>query len=208
MEFFDFHHHNVNKLGIFNRYFIKDVDYPYFSIGLHPMDIDENWEKNWEKIKVLSQHQNCVAIGECGLDSLVKADLNLQKEVFTRQILWANEIKKPVVIHCVRLYHELYFFSKIAKTPLIVHGFNKNSTIAHTLLDKGFYLSFGKAVLYRVYLQELIKEVPMEKFFLETDDEDFDIKDLYDKVAELRGISIEELILQIEKNKERVLYGK
>lgn len=208
MELFDFHHHDLTKNGIYNKSLSEGEVSTCFSIGIHPMDITEDWVSDFERIKEVSKQKKCVAIGECGLDNLVKVALPIQKEVFREHIHWANEIKKPVIIHCVRLFHELYSFSKIAKTPLIVHGYNKNKNIADTLIDKGFYLSFGRAVLYHVYLQEVVKAIPIDKLFLETDAQEFDIKDLYQKVALLRGISIEELVTEIDINKERVLYEK
>jgi TatD DNase family protein len=174
----------------------------YFSIGIHPKDIDGNWQENLEKVKEISQQQNCAAIGECGLDALINIDENLQKKVFEAQILWANEINKPMIIHCVKRFQELIPFQKLAKVPLIIHGFNKKKAIADEMLKHGFYLSFGKSVLHSVSLQAIVKDFPLEKMFLETDDADFDIAELYQKVAELKEISLGKLQKQISNNLE------
>ena len=72
-------------------------------------------------------------------------------------------------------------------------------------MSHGFFLSFGKAVLNRVSLQLVIKEVPLEKIFLETDDSDFEIVELYQKVADIKSISVEELQNQIQKNLENTI---
>lgn len=207
MIFFDFHHHDLLKNGIYNLHFEEKIPSIPFSIGLHPMDIDDNWETNFEKIQSIAQRQNCLAIGECGLDAFVKSDLNLQKVIFKAHVLWANEIGKPVIIHCVRRFSELLPLSKIAKTQLIVHGFNKKESVAKMLLEKGFYLSFGKAILHRVSLQQVLKEIPLERFFLETDDNDFNIEALYQKVSEIKKITIHQLVKQMEYNKQQVFYG-
>ena len=203
MIFFDFHHHKShNSYGIYNLHQEEILPENYFSIGIHPKDIDGNWQENLEKVKEISQQQNCAAIGECGLDALINIDENLQKKVFEAQILWANEIQKPVIIHCVRKFQELIPFQKIAKIPMIIHGFNKKKAIADEMLKHGFYLSFGKSVLHSVSLQAIVKDFPLEKMFLETDDADFDIQNLYQKAAEFKGISVEKLQEQISKNLE------
>ena len=203
MIFFDFHHHKShNSYGIYNLYQEEILPENYFSIGIHPKDIDGNWQENLEKVKEISQQQNCAAIGECGLDALINIDENLQKKVFEAQILWANEINKPMIIHCVKRFQELIPFQKLAKVPLIIHGFNKKKAIADEMLKHGFYLSFGKSVLHNVSLQAIVKDFPLEKMFLETDDADFDIAELYQKVAELKEISLGKLQKQISNNLE------
>lgn len=203
MILFDFHHHNrENTYGIYNLEPKEIVIEKKFSVGIHPKDIDENWEENFEKIKEISLLQNCVAIGECGLDGLISVNENLQKEVFEKHILWANQINKPVIIHCVKRFSEIIPFQKIAEIPLVIHGFNKKKTIADEMLKHGFYLSFGKSVLHSLSLQSILKEFPLEKMFLETDDANFNIEELYQKTAEIKGISIENLHNKILKNIE------
>ena len=203
MILFDFHHHNrENTYGIYNLEPKEIVIEKKFSVGIHPKDIDENWEENFEKIKEISLLQNCVAIGECGLDGLISVNENLQKEVFEKHILWANQINKPVIIHCVKRFSEIIPFQKIAEIPLVIHGFNKKKTIADEMLRHGFYLSFGKSVLHSLSLQSILKEFPLEKIFLETDDANFNIEELYQKTAEIKGISIENLHNKILKNLE------
>ena len=203
MILFDFHHHNrENTYGIYNLEPKEIVTEKKFSVGIHPKDIDENWEENFEKIKEISLLPNCVAIGECGLDGLISVNENLQKKVFERHILWANQINKPVIIHCVKRFSEIIAFQKTAKIPLVIHGFNKKKTIADEMLKHGFYLSFGKSVLHSLSLQSILKEFPLEKIFLETDDANFNIEELYQKTAEIKGISIENLHNKILKNLE------
>ncbi|MFT3918093.1 TatD family hydrolase [Cloacibacterium sp.] len=203
MILFDFHHHNrENTYGIYNLEPKEIVTEKKYSVGIHPKDIDENWEENFEKIKEISLLPNCVAIGECGLDGLISVNENLQKKVFENHILWANQIKKPVIIHCVKRFSEIIPFQKIAEIPLVIHGFNKKKTIADEMLKYGFYLSFGKSVLHSLSLQSILKEFPLEKMFLETDDANFNIEELYQKTAEIKGISIENLHNNILKNIE------
>lgn len=205
MNLFNFHHHTlVNFYGIYNLELGENVPESYFSVGIHPKKIDENWEKNFEAFKKISLQDNCLAIGECGLDALIDIDANLQKTVFERQVLWANEIQKPVIIHCVKWFQELIPFQKLAEVPLIIHGFNKKKSVADEMLKHGFFLSFGKSVLYNLSLQSILKEIPIDKIFLETDDTDFDIAELYQKVSEIKEISLEELQKKISENLQSI----
>lgn len=201
MKYFDFHHHHKNiKNGIYNLpLFGKTRDFP-FSAGIHPKDIAENNEDAFSWLKEISKDPNCWIIGECGLDGLINVNIEQQNEVFHKQIEIGNKINKPIVIHCVKKHYELIPFRKMAKTPMIVHGFNKNRVVAEALLKEDFLLSFGKAVLHNVSLQEIVKNIPSQNFFLESDDADFDIQLLYQKVAKIRGGSVETITNQINKN--------
>ncbi len=201
MNFFNFHHHNPEiKFGIYNLKFGERIPNTLFSAGIHPDSIVENMDEYFLWLKEVSGNKNCVAIGECGLDGLIDVDEKLQEEVFEKQIFLANDIQKPIIIHCVKRFSQLIPFKKKSKVPMIVHGFNKRKTIGDDLLKHDFYLSFGKSVLHNVNLQDLVKDFPMEKLFLETDSADFDIQDLYQKVAELKNLSLEELTQKIKKN--------
>jgi TatD DNase family protein len=208
MDFFDFHHHKKNiKNGIYNLD-LEEIppDVPY-SIGIHPKDIDVNTidnQFNWLQSTI---NENCFAIGECGLDSFVEIDQKIQEKVFLRQIKISNELKKPIIIHCVRKFYEIISLKKYAEQPMIIHGFNKKQSIAEDLLKNNFYLSFGKAVLYNLSLQNTLKITPLDKIFLETDNDDFNIEELYQKVSEIKEISLEKLNEQIRENLETIKNG-
>lgn len=208
MDFFDFHHHKKNILfGIYNTESGSVPPGHLYSIGIHPKDIlvDSLEEQfRWLESNI---SENCLAIGECGLDSIVQIPQKIQEQVFLRQILISNEIKKPLIIHCVRKFYEVISFKKKAEQAMIIHGFNKKQRIAEDLLKNNFYLSFGKAVLYHLSLQEIVRSTPLDKIFLETDNEYFTIEELYSKVSELKGISLERLQEQILENLDTIKNG-
>lgn len=201
MKYFDFHHHKIDhRNGIYNLPLFEDpVDFP-FSAGIHPKNICENSIDAFLWLKEISKNANCFAIGECGLDGLIAVDFEVQKEIFQQHIAIANEIKRPLIIHCVKKHYDLIPFKKLAKTPMVVHGFNKNKAVAEALLKEDFHLSFGKAMLQNVSLQDIVKSIPSSKYFLETDDAEFDIENLYQKVAEIRGETLEIINKQISEN--------
>lgn len=208
MDFFDFHHHNKNSiLGIYNLDLENTPPDHYFSAGIHPQDIQpENLDNQFEWLQSVNT-ENCFAIGECGLDGIISVDMKIQEDVFLRQIQLANEEKKPLIIHCVRKFYEVISFRKKSEQAMIIHGFNKKQSVADDLLKNNFYLSFGKAVLYHLSLQDTLKTVPLDKLFLETDNDDFDIRELYQKVSEIKKISIEQLQQQIVENLDTIKNG-
>ncbi|KQS89931.1 TatD family hydrolase [Chryseobacterium sp. Leaf394] len=208
MSYFDFHHHKQNFAnGIYNLELFQTVPEMPFSAGIHPKDIDENnlsLQIEWLKESI---NENCFAIGECGLDSMVSATAEVQNKVFLEQINIANELKKPLIIHCVKRFSELIPFRKKSEFPMILHGFNKKQSVADSLLSNNFYLSFGKAVLYNLSLQNTLKNAPLDRLFLETDDADFSIEELYYKVSEIKNITTENLQDQIFVNLETIKNG-
>ncbi|MGG5209520.1 TatD family hydrolase [Chryseobacterium sp. MIQD13] len=208
MDFFDFHHHKKDTLyGIYNINFGTVPPDSSYSIGIHPKDISvDSLEEqfSWLESNIT---ENCMAIGECGLDSLVPVSQSIQEEVFRRQIIISNEVKKPLIIHCVRKFYEVISFKKEAEQAVIIHGFNKKQRIAEDLLKNNFYLSFGKAVLYHLSLQDIVRNTPLNRMFLETDNEEFNIEELYSKVSELKGVSLEELNEQILENLDTIKNG-
>ncbi|ASW75489.1 hydrolase TatD [Chryseobacterium piperi] len=208
MEFFDFHHHKKNiTYGIYNVDMEETLpEFPY-SVGIHPKDIDINAIEKQVHWLNSSIGKNCFAIGECGLDGLVPVDIKIQEAVFLQQIHISNEVGKPLTIHCVRKFYEVISFRKKAKYAMVIHGFNKKQSIAEDLLKNNFYLSFGKPVLYNLSLQNTLKIVPLDKLFLETDNDDFNIQELYQKVSEIKGISLEKLNEQILENLETIQNG-
>lgn len=173
-----------------------------YSIGLHPWYIQAStWQQAFLEIQQYSRLQQVLAIGECGLDKVCKINFDLQEEVFVSQLLWANEINKPLVIHCVRAFEEVLYSLKKQqnKVPVIFHGFNKNRILAEKLIEQGYWLSFGKALLH-TNIQEVFAALPLDKIFLETDDATVDIESIYQSAAAIKNISTEQLILQIKKN--------
>ncbi|MFN3848158.1 MAG: TatD family hydrolase [Spirosomataceae bacterium] len=203
-------HHRIKQDGeqiILNRQipegeenienFELESDGEPISLGIHPWFIDElNYKLQIDKLVELAKNQSVRLIGECGLDRLKGPNLQLQEEVFIKQIRIAEDLRKPVIIHCVRCFSELVSIKKIIrpKVPMIVHGFNQNEQIAKQLIEKGFYLSIGDAVLKDdSNAAKVVAEIPVNQLFIETDDKEVSIKSIYEKIAEIKQISIEEL---------------
>jgi len=194
---------NPDVFEIVNRYPYEAIDVPYFSTGIHPWHIDENKiDEHLSIIEERVQQDNCLALGECGLDKRIEIPLNVQVKVFERQLLLAKQYQKPVILHLVAAFQELVEIKNILQpgVPMIVHGFSKNAQVAKQLLDNGFYLSFGKYLLRNPELSEVFAAVPQDRLFLETDTIEEGIADVYAKAALARNMDIEDLKNNVSKN--------
>ncbi|WKS95419.1 TatD family hydrolase [Riemerella columbina] len=197
---FNAHHHDLGALGIYNLPLRTEVLPSYYSIGLHPAKVTTDYAKALPQLLELAEFPECVAIGECGLDGLVEVPEALQEEAFKAQIAIAEQLQKPLIIHCVKRYYEVAKLCENLKVPVVFHGFNKNETIAEMLLEKGYYLSFGKALLNTETLQETFKKTPIERLFLETDAAKVDLSEIYYTAATLKQMSVTGLERQILAN--------
>ena len=142
----DIHTHTPGKINsVFNS--SPDEALPVatlFSCGIHPCRIPKEWRSLLVEIEHRALHPMCWAIGECGLDSLSPFTLELQTEVFEAQCRIAERMQKPLIVHCVRRIDDVLRICRPLTTQVIIHGFRGKPQQARSLLDAGFYLSFGE----------------------------------------------------------------
>ena len=208
MQFFNLHTHkfsdNPNTLELVNQYpWEFDVAIPNYSIGIHPWYIqEERLKKDLEIIEAKLQLKECLALGECGLDKRIEIPMELQIEVFEKQIQLAEKYQKLLVLHLVAAFDELIAIKKRLNisVPIVIHGFSKNQHVAKQLIDNGFYLSFGKYLLRNPELESVFQSIPNDKFFLETDTIEETLEEVYTLAAKYKNISIEELTRIINSN--------
>ena len=200
-KFINLHTHTFSNLSdvieVVNQYpWEFDASIPNYSIGIHPWYIDENrLETDLKIIKQKLQLDECLALGECGLDKRIEIPLDLQISVFKQQLELVKETQKPIVLHCVAAYDEVISIKKEMKieNPMIIHGFSKNEKVAQSLLKNGFYLSFGKYLLRNPDLEKVFTFAPENQILLETDTIEESIYQVYEKAAAIKGISVEEI---------------
>lgn len=212
MRYLNLHTHrftgNPEILEIVNQYPREfDGSVPYYSVGIHPWYIDENKiESDLQIIESKLQQNNCLALGECGLDKRIETDFDLQTKAFEAQLHVAQKHGKPVIIHCVAAFQEVIEIKNRLKisVPMILHGFSKNAQIARQMLENGFYLSFGKYLLRNPELENVFQSVPNDRFFLETDTVEESIADVYALAAKYKNVELQELKMQVGKNFESV----
>lgn len=215
MQFLDIHtHHQRKQAGVksilslsLTEWTDKLPEDQELSVGLHPWFATiEHLESDYSRLLEVAKNRSVKMIGECGLDRLKGENLENQLLILKKQLYLAAELHKPVILHCVKYFAELMALQKEIRinVPLVVHGFNKNEELGRQLLDKGFYLSFGKAILKAESgAAMLIKQTDL--FFLETDDADISIEEIYLAAANLKNCSVEEMKALIFANWKKIM---
>ncbi len=190
-----------------HQQFAEPITGNYFSAGIHPCYIHEQTCRNQlDELSLLIKNPSVVAVGECGLDRICETDFFLQEEIFKAQIHLANDINKPLVIHCVRAFEEVRAALKQNRTnvPVIWHGFSKKSIqLSNDLLKDGAYLSFG-TILFQESMYTLFKSIPDDRFFLETDNTEKAILSVYEQAAKIKNYTINEIAEIIHNNTKQV----
>ncbi|HLT88819.1 MAG TPA: TatD family hydrolase [Sphingobacterium sp.] len=171
------------------------------SLGIHPWYIERNATAQLDALHQYGKKKQVLAIGECGLDKLCDTAWDLQEAIFRKQILYANSIQKPLIIHCVRAYQECLqiLHEEKVSVPVIFHGFGKKSELATQILNLGYFLSLGDALLSGKK-DDLIQQIPLDKILLETDDKSVNIIDIYAYFCRVRKIELRLLKEQLYQN--------
>ena len=188
----------------------------YAAIGLHPIHADEEFDKEKYKKLALSSSKRVVAIGEIGLDNKYKNEK--QEQVFLQQLELAKELGLPVILHCRMAHTDLI---KILKSQVqlsgVVHCFTGSVEEMQKYLDLGFYIGFN-GVIFKLPLDEAIKKCPLNKILVETDcpyltplaegkdnrNEPIFIKHTIQKIADLKGLSFEEVAQATTQNAQKL----
>lgn len=193
----------------------------YCALGIHPSEAKSATEEDFEEIIKLANDKNVVAIGECGLDYYWdKTFIEEQKKVFSKQIEIALALKKPLIVHDREAHHETYEMLKNVKDiPVIMHCFSGSWEFAKECIKKGFYIALGGVVTFKnaKKVHEIAKNIPLEHLLLETDapyltpepyrgkrNEPAYINFAAEKIAEIRGISFDEIAQETTKNANEV----
>jgi len=203
-------------------------------VGMHPVHApksdqgSENSDKEKEAFNVslyhsLAQNSKVVGIGECGLDYFrVEPDsIKKQKENFEKQVILANEVGKPLMLHIrgnpkdnKSPYKDaLEIIKSTAKVSGNVHFFAGTPEEAKLFLDFGFTLSFTGVITFARNYDEIIKNIPLNMLMSETDcpfvaptpyrgkrNEPLYVKEVVKKIAEIRGEDFEKVRNQLVLN--------
>ncbi len=192
------HHSSQNNYEILNsNHLLPDK---YFSFGFLPTVQNELIKLH--DLESIITHQNCLAIGEIGIDKTYSKTLDKQKELFIKQIFISEKYQLPILLHCVKSWNEIAEIrTKLnPKQPWIFHGFRK-TVLLESVLKSGTYISIGTAVIWDKKLQECVKNIPIERLFLETDNDlNYTIMDVYAKICSLKNLSLQTLEEQLYKN--------
>lgn len=170
--------------------------------GIHPWEA-ELWSGTLPPIT-----PTCEAIGEIGLDYSHELSRESQTELFEVQLRRAEEASLPVILHAVKAFEPVMEqLSKHQLRGVIFHGFIGSVQQAERAVKAGYYLSFGSGALRSPRTVDVIRSLPDEHLFLETDCSPFPIEELYAEVAVLRNTTPEAL-MEITRQNFKTLFGR
>lgn len=204
-DFIDIHNHGTKSItGIFSVEVLmaheerepENLSGITYTYGIHPWYLNENNHNDLvAKVIKTAGNELVAGIGEAGFDKIKGPSAELQRKTFEEQVYISEEFKKPLVIHCVRAWNELFQEHKKLKPkmPWLIHGFRGNPDLASQLIAKGMYLSFWFDFILRPESTHLIKSLPADKIFLETDGSGVDIREIYNKVSKDLSITVNDL---------------
>ena len=202
----------------------------YAIVGISPNDIPSQKEEyeqilneELQQIEKLAYDEKVVAIGEIGLDYYWnKENKEEQKLAFQRQIELANKLELPIVIHTREAVYDTLEILKSEVTPVkkgIFHCCPLNLDLIREGLKLGFYISFAGSITFKNAKNagEAIQAVPLERILIETDspylapepkrgtrNDSRNIRYMAEKVAQVKGMPIEEVAKVTYANAEKI----
>lgn len=195
----------------------------YCYIGIHPSEA-KDWNDNIEKkIRTLAKSQKVVGIGEIGLDYYWdKSFVDLQKDVFIKQIEIANELNLPVNVHDREAHKDTFDILKEhnKNSKVIMHCFSGSPAFANECIKEGWFIALGGVVTFKnaKKMKEVASIIPPDKLLLETDapyltpvphrgeeNQPAYVKFVAEEIAGLRGITFEEVAQITTQNAEKIL---
>ena len=200
----------------------NQYEFMYATVGVSPNDIEDLKGNYIEDIEELAKSHKGVAIGEIGLDYYWnKENKEKQKEIFMEQIKLANKLELPIVIHTREAVMDtIDILKKIeCKKRGVFHCCPLNRELVKEALKLGFYISFAGPVTFKnsKNAEEIVNLVPIEKILIETDspylspepvrgrrNDSQNVKYIAQKIADIKGLTIEEVAKQMHKNIEKI----
>ncbi len=198
----------------------EKYDFIYATVGVHPNDTGDMTENDLARLKEMASHEKVVAIGEIGLDyHYDEPKPEIQKVWFKKQLLLAKELGLPYVIHDRDAHADvLEIIRDIGYTNGVMHCFSGSAEMAKEVTKMGMYVSIAGQVTFKnaPKVQAVAMSVPLDKLLIETDSpyltpEPFRgkrnnsayVRYTAEKIAELRGMTFEDVAKQTMENGKR-----
>lgn len=194
-------------------------DFIVAAIGVHPSECEPMTGEQLDRIRDLCADPKVVAIGEIGLDyHWDTPERDLQKEWFEKQILLAQEVKKPIIVHsrdAAQDTMEIMKKCRAGRTGGVIHCFSYSLEMAREFIRMGFFIGIGGVVTFKNArkVKEVVAGIPLEKIVLETDcpymaptphrgerNSSLYLPIVARQIAELKGTTADEVIEQTWKN--------
>jgi TatD DNase family protein len=193
------------------------------AVGCHPHDAKHFGPDGESRLEEMAEHPRSVAIGEIGLDYHYNlSPPETQREVLRRQIRMARRLDLPVIIHHREAEKDLIVLLDEEGVPGaggVLHSFTANRELALAGLSRGFHISFSGILTFKnaESLRDVARDVPMDKLLVETDcpylapvpyrgkrNEPAFVRETAKKLAEVKGVSFEEIERATDENFHRL----
>lgn len=206
----------------------EKYNFIYATCGISPNDVPENQnmdmlEEQLKQLETIATNKKVVAIGEIGLDYYWNTEnKEFQKQAFIKQINLANKLNLPIVIHTRDAVMDTLDILKNIEKPVkpgVFHCCPLNIELVKEALKLGFYISFAGPVTFKnsKNAYQVVNEVPLEKILIETDspylspepkrgtrNDSRNVKYIAEKIAEYKGIEVEQIAKQTYENAKKV----
>jgi TatD DNase family protein len=193
----------------------------FTSVGVHPHDASKVEERHFEMMERLSEHPKVLAIGETGLDyHYDNSPREVQRDVFRRQLQTAARLDLPVIVHTREADEDTEQILRGAGVSRgVLHCFTSSARLAQVAIEIGFLISFSGIVTFPSAgeLAGIAKAIPADRLMVETDcpylapvphrgkrNEPAFVVETARFVAELRGVTLEQLASQTAENFTRL----
>ena len=154
----------------------KNNENIWYSLGIHPHNVDENFNNVGSIIVNYNQDKKFIGIGETGLDYFYKnTNKELQKQSFIKHIQLSRETKLPIIVHTREADKDTISILKneYNKEPFngLIHCFTATQELANEVLELGFYISISGIITFKnaETLRKVVKSIPKERLLVETD---------------------------------------
>lgn len=158
--------------SVFSLELAKKYPFIYAACGVHPEEV-KTVEKDYTvTLRNLAKNEECVAIGEIGLDYYWRQDTkSQQKEMFENQIVLAKELNLPIIVHDREAHNDTLEILKKHKPEGVLHCFSGSVETAKEVLKLGMYIGLGGAVTFKNARKavEVAEMLPLDRLLLETD---------------------------------------
>lgn len=158
--------------GRFNQRLSQQFPFLYFAAGFHPENLEGYTLEDLSVTEQLAADEKCVAIGEIGLDyHWMSSTKETQQAFFREQILLANRLEMPVIVHDREAHGDTLSILKETKPQGVLHCFSGSKEMAGEIIKLGMYIGLNGVVTFKNARKslEVVKEIPLERLVLETD---------------------------------------
>ena len=192
------------------------------AIGLYPINalsMSEN-EINKELKFIEKNKDKIVMIGEIGIDLKESDELGRQIEIFEKFIRLATKLNMFIAVHSRNAEKEcIEVLERLGAKKVLMHCFSGGMKLVNKIVENRWFLSIPSSVKYNEHFQKIVEIVPLENLFCETDspylhpnreknNEPMSVIESYKKIAEIKGLKLEEVAIKIWENWERMIKNK